>query len=121
MPCDVGRLQLTKSNDWAVNTLYAFTDGADGLYPNSGVILDQVGNLYGTCWIDNSRGDGGDVFELTPSGSRWTFNMFNSLVVTTDVSLTPLFYDQAGNLYGAILTRGIGRWRNSFSVVAFRR
>ena len=28
--------------------LYSFTGGADGAYPNAGVILDSAGNLYGT-------------------------------------------------------------------------
>jgi uncharacterized repeat protein (TIGR03803 family) len=102
--------ELTKSNDWAVNTLYAFTDGADGLYPNSGVILDQVGNLYGTVPQSNSRGNGGDVFELTPSGSGWTFNMLFQFPCGDDgcQPYAGLFFDQAGNLYGATAHGGSG-------------
>ena len=33
---------------WAEKVLYSFAAGNDGMFPGSGVILDSVGNLYGT-------------------------------------------------------------------------
>jgi uncharacterized repeat protein (TIGR03803 family) len=50
---------------WTHTILYSFTGGSDGTSPESGVIADQSGKLYGTA--------GQTVFTLTPpsSGSRW--------------------------------------------------
>ena len=62
-----------KSENWAINTLYAFRQQADGSYPNSGVILDQAGDVYGSVPENFVGSDGGDVFELTPSGAGWDF------------------------------------------------
>jgi len=45
--------------------LYAFTNAADGGKPESGVVLDRAGNLYGTCPGGGSAG-AGVVYEVTP-------------------------------------------------------
>ncbi len=53
--------------------LHSFTGGVDGAFPPAGVIIDQVGNLYGTtaaggdrsCALGNGAGCG-VVFRLTP-------------------------------------------------------
>ena len=45
--------------------LYSFTGGADGGNPFAGVILDSVGNLYGTTY-DGGKYNGGVVYELEP-------------------------------------------------------
>jgi hypothetical protein len=34
---------------------YSFTGGADGHYPNAGVILDSAGNLYETTYYGGTR------------------------------------------------------------------
>jgi hypothetical protein len=59
--------QLAPSGTLTV--LYNFTGGSDGRYPDSGLIADAAGNLYGTT---HSGGAGtscvqgcGTVFELT--------------------------------------------------------
>jgi len=61
-------------------TLYNFTNvSGDGAYPNSTLIMDSEGNLFGTteagggsttCTVENVTGCG-TVFELTPSGSSY--------------------------------------------------
>ena len=43
--------------------LYSFTDGDDGGYPYSHVVLDSSGNLYATTYYGGAR-DGGVVFKL---------------------------------------------------------
>ena len=49
--------ELTQSGGvWTESILHAFTSGADGAYPNSGVIFDQAGNLYGTAPQDDYQG-----------------------------------------------------------------
>ncbi len=66
---------------WSASVLHTFIGGAnDGWAPQSSLILDAAGNLYGTtafggadqsCDIDGIAGCG-TIFELTPSGGNWT-------------------------------------------------
>jgi uncharacterized repeat protein (TIGR03803 family) len=63
--------KLSKTGMFAV--LYTFTGGADGANPNSGVILDRQGNLYGTTY-DGGRSacnsGCGTVFKLSARGRQ---------------------------------------------------
>ena len=45
--------------------LYSFSGGADGAYPEAGLIRDAAGNLYGTTYGGGASGYG-TVFKLTP-------------------------------------------------------
>lgn len=45
--------------------LYSFSGGADGGFPEAGVIRDSAGNLYGTT-TSGGNGGTGVVFKLTP-------------------------------------------------------
>jgi uncharacterized repeat protein (TIGR03803 family) len=58
--------KLTPSlGQWTLTTLYAFTGGADGGYPDgSPLAIDGLGNLYGT--THNAGRGYGVVFEVTP-------------------------------------------------------
>jgi uncharacterized repeat protein (TIGR03803 family) len=65
--------QMTPSDGgWSYNNLYSFTDGSDGGYPLSTVIMDASGNLYGTTYgggIQNPQActEGcGVVWKITP-------------------------------------------------------
>jgi uncharacterized repeat protein (TIGR03803 family) len=62
----VFKLTHGKGNHWNKTTLYNFTGGGDGMFPNFGsLILDAVGDLYGA-----TQGDGksnfGTVYEILP-------------------------------------------------------
>ena len=50
-----------------VTTIHDFGSGRDGENPQSGVVFDQAGNLYGTAALGGLNGNG-IVFSLTP---RW--------------------------------------------------
>lgn len=72
---------LTPAGTSASETvLYEFQNNLDGSQPQSGLILDTSGNLYGT----TSRGgevQGGTAFKLTPpatSGAPWTKTIIHS-------------------------------------------
>jgi uncharacterized repeat protein (TIGR03803 family) len=57
--------KLTQSGGtWTETILSSFTNG-DGSYPESGLIIDQEGNVYGTTYGGGASGKG-TVFELTP-------------------------------------------------------
>jgi uncharacterized repeat protein (TIGR03803 family) len=63
----VFELSPASGGGWNETTLYTFggLDSGDGSYPEGTLILDEVGNLYGTTTDGGSSG-GGTVFEITP-------------------------------------------------------
>lgn len=100
---------LTPSGSgWTENIIHSFGYG-DGAYPYSRVILDNVGNLYGTTWGGGSNGDG-TVFELTFSGTGWTHTVLYSFQSASDGGnpYAGLIFDSSGNLYGATSSGGSG-------------
>ncbi|MGO9564933.1 MAG: choice-of-anchor tandem repeat GloVer-containing protein [Candidatus Korobacteraceae bacterium] len=111
--------QLVPSESgWTENTLYDFTDGDDGSTPYGGVIADSAGNLYGTTTTDGANG-GGTVFELSPSGSGYTFQTIYSFSGTKGQQVGPygnLVMDSAGNLYGTTYLDGRYGWGNVFKL-----
>jgi len=108
--------QLVPSGSgWNENVLYTFQDGADGAVPAAGLVMDQQGNLYGTT-SGGVAGGAGTVFELSPSGGGWTFNLLYSFSGCYGplISVFPpgcgsqdsLIIDSAGNLYGTTVSPG---------------
>ena len=64
-------LKSTGPDTWSttLTTLYAFTGGTDGNYPNSALIMDAEGNLFGTTLQGGgASGFGGALFELEATG-----------------------------------------------------
>ena len=70
--------ELSKANSWAESIVHNFTNQDDGAVPYAGLIADGLGNFYGAATEGGIQG-GGSIFELTPSGSGWDFNAFQSL------------------------------------------
>ena len=109
--------KLTKSgNNWIQSVIYSFTgDNVDQGLPDSGVIFDPAGNLYGTvqgCY----GGLYGTAFELTPAGSGWTYSniyTFNGGIGQCPVA--GLVRDQSGKLYGATAIDGGVAFDGTFS------
>src|ERR1700733_7514272 len=57
-------------------TLYNFTGGADGGYPEEGgLVQDQAGSLYGTTYLGGTSGYG-TVFKVTLSGTETVLHSF---------------------------------------------
>jgi uncharacterized repeat protein (TIGR03803 family) len=85
--------------------LHAFTGLSDGGTPESGVIRDSSGNLYGTT-AEGGLG-AGVVYRLDPSGQETVLYTFTG----GDDGGSPfagLTLDPAGNLYGTALNYGSG-------------
>ena len=86
--------------------IYSFGGGTDGAYPESDLIMDAAGNLYGTT---NRGGTGcygtgcGTVFELVRTKDGWKHQVLYSFAGGTNDGADPtagLVFDSAGNLYG---------------------
>lgn len=84
--------------------LYNFTGGADGGYPQGGVIRDAGGRLYGTAWSGGAA-NLGVVFELSPSGKQTVLHSFTG-GSDGQQPVAGVIRDADGNLYGTTPTGG---------------
>jgi uncharacterized repeat protein (TIGR03803 family) len=100
--------------------LHTFGGGADGATPDSVLLFDSKGNLYGTTGYGGNAECGGTgcgvVFEMTPqSGGGWSESVlyaFCSLSNCADgesPGTGPLVRDSEGNLYGTTTFGGSSR------------
>jgi uncharacterized repeat protein (TIGR03803 family) len=91
--------------------LYSFEPklGRDGQGPESSLVFDTAGNLYGTTELGGLYGLG-TVYELSPTpGGGWTEKLLHSFGNGADASTPPagtLVIDSAGNLYGTAYDGG---------------
>jgi uncharacterized repeat protein (TIGR03803 family) len=88
---------------WTEDLLYSFKCGPDdGWDPESALLLDTAGNLYGTT-AGGGATNNGTVFKLSPDGAGgWTetvLHAFNGKDGSLPI-LAPLVADAQGNLYG---------------------
>jgi uncharacterized repeat protein (TIGR03803 family) len=112
----VFELSPTSRGSWREKIVHNFSQGQNGLrpggfYPNSGLIFDAAGNLYGTTTDAlSSSYCCGVVFELTPSASgSWTETVlhgFNTLGTDGFEPFAGLIFDAARNLYGTTAEGG---------------
>jgi uncharacterized repeat protein (TIGR03803 family) len=84
---------------WTETVLHSFA-GADGIDPLSGVIFDAAGNLYGTAESYNGTGDGGTVYQLSPSAQGWKLTVLHTFDGSVGDPVGGLLIDGSGNLYG---------------------
>jgi uncharacterized repeat protein (TIGR03803 family) len=98
----VFKLTPSSSGNWTKTVLYSFRNGS-----GNGVTFDSAGNLYGTTIAGgltscNPPYGCGGVFELSPSGSGWTFHMLHRFDGSGGwFAYYGVNLDSAGNLYGA--------------------
>ena len=81
---------------WTEAALYSFCDVQGCVHtPQSGVIMDSAGNLYGTGWEA--------AFEVSPASGRWKETTLHRFGVREGDGALPyagLVLDASGNLYG---------------------
>ncbi len=102
--------KLTPTQDgWTETDLHSFGGGRDGAGPFGGVVFDRAGNLYGTT-AQGGPQSYGTVFQLTPMGSGWGWNILYYFQNGSDgwYPVGGLLVDQAGNLYGTTSTGASG-------------
>jgi hypothetical protein len=109
----------TKSGKWTEQVLYSFAAGTDGYYPNGGLLIDSVGNLYGTtpiggnekCNYGDERVGCGTLYRLRPSdtkGGQWVERILHRFLDGDD-GASPnggLIADSTGSIYGTALGGG---------------
>jgi uncharacterized repeat protein (TIGR03803 family) len=104
---------------WTETVLHSFDkNGADGYFPNSGLVFDAAGNLYGTTanaanggiYEDCNQLSCGMLFELSPAaGGEWAEAIVSSFGGNAAGGYGPVggvVVDAAGNLYGVTAVGG---------------
>ena len=92
--------------------LYTFTGGADGGYPEAGVIRDSAGNLYGT----TNYGGTANARRGVQAGCRRAIRPCCTALPAGPMEATPsagVIRDSAGNLYGTTIRRLAAEQRGS--------
>jgi len=97
--------QLTPlGGQWGESIIHNF--GSDGAEPQSGLIFDANGNLYGTTSAGGMNY--GSAYELTPTQFGWSEQILHGFQ-DYDLGASPiggLVFDRAGNLYGTTVYGG---------------
>ncbi|MGA8491093.1 MAG: choice-of-anchor tandem repeat GloVer-containing protein [Terriglobales bacterium] len=97
----VFRLAPGQNDSWTYSALYRFRGGNDGAEPNSSLISDVAGNLYGTTAAGGVFRRG-TVFELERHvNGSWTEKVLHSFNRKDGYyPIASLIFDASGNLYG---------------------
>src|SRR5579863_5084840 len=77
--------------------LHEFGSGQDGAFPVGGLVLDSLGNVYGTTEFGGTS-SAGIVYKIDKQGTETVLLEFNS--TNGGFPGSALIRDQAGNLYG---------------------
>jgi len=102
--------------------LHAFTLGGDGGFPDSGLLADEQGNLYGTTeWggdSTNCQNGCGAVFKLAPDGTESVLYSFCPVSKCADGEqpYAGLIEDKSGSLYGTTYLGGADNFGTIFEL-----
>jgi uncharacterized repeat protein (TIGR03803 family) len=95
----VFELRRNARRGWIEKILHNF-NSSDGRAPTGALILDAVGNLYGTTQAGGAYG-GGTVFELVRANGNWSERVLHTFAGADGAAPYPgVILDGAGNLYG---------------------
>ena len=116
--------EVTSSGNcsWTLKTLYSFPGIAgNSCGPETTLVMDGAGNLYGTTYCDGAYGYG-SVFKLTPTAAPpWTYTALYDFTGGDDGAhpLSTVVFDFSGNLYGTTEGGGAGGCDNGGCGVVF--
>ncbi len=90
-------------------TLHNFTGrGADGMYPEAGLLQGSDGNFYGTTANGGGSSSGyGTVFRITPAGDHTTLHSFTGIGLDGQGPYAGLIQGSDGNFYGTTVSGGV--------------
>jgi uncharacterized repeat protein (TIGR03803 family) len=114
----VFELTRNRGGGWTEKVLYSFGKDADASNPETGLIMDAAGNLYGTTFQGGIH-NYGTVFKLSPAGGGWTEKILHNFNFNgTDGAwlYSGLVFDRLGNLYGTTLEGGIHGYGTVFEL-----
>jgi uncharacterized repeat protein (TIGR03803 family) len=94
---NAGTVFMVPAGGGSETVLYSFTGGADGNQPLSGLVMDSLGNLYGTTKTSTSPTGFGTLYQLTPGGQ------LNVLAQQAFTNQAGLVMDGSGNIYGTAI------------------
>lgn len=101
---------LTAGGAWIETVLYTFTGSTDGAAPKAGLIMDDLGALYGTTMGSGTFGCG-TIFKLIPpmtAGDVWTETVLHSFNCSDGyLPRGKLISGADGALYGTTSLGGI--------------
>jgi uncharacterized repeat protein (TIGR03803 family) len=84
--------------------LHSFSGGADGALPSAALLMDNLGNLYGTT-LEGGTAGVGTVFRLDSKGNETVIHSFRGRPDGAEPE-GRLTMDASGNLYGTALNQG---------------
>jgi uncharacterized repeat protein (TIGR03803 family) len=100
----VFKLTATGGGHFTESILFSFAGGAAGAHPKSTLVLDSLGNLYGTTFSGGAGGKG-IVFRVAPAGTEtvlFAFSGANGASPRAGVA-----FDASGNLWGTTAVGGV--------------
>ena len=111
----VYELSPAGNSTYTFSVLHSFS-GPDGGGPEYGVAIDGSGNLYGTTEVGGpsnpactfGAGGCGVVYELSQTGGKWKETVLYRFKGGSSgwAPVSPIYFDQAGNLYGTFSNGG---------------
>jgi uncharacterized repeat protein (TIGR03803 family) len=103
---------------WSCSVIYTFVGSGDGANPESTLVMDAHGNLFGTATSGGFSG-AGTVFELSQQNGAWSISNAYEFTGGADGSypMGALAIDAAGNIYGATEAGGIQNGGTVFEVI----
>jgi len=82
------RLSRKGASKWVRANLHSFCESGypctDGTSPAGKLVVDVLGNLYGTAVGGGRSNDGGVVFELSPNSTGWSFKILYAFCSKSD-------------------------------------
>jgi uncharacterized repeat protein (TIGR03803 family) len=95
------------STNGLLTSLYGFTGGNDGAFPQAGLVQGSDGNLYGTTSRSGTYSSCGTVFQITINGALTTLHVFGGGSDGAN-PLAGLVHGSDGKFYGTTYGGGVG-------------
>ena len=114
----VFELERGLTSSFTFRTLYAFLDGNDGAVPTAPLIVDALGNLFGTA-TQGGPNDSGTIFELARAETGFVYRTlyaFQGDFLDGDQPAGGVTFGPAGKLYGTTLAGGVFAFGTVFAL-----